>query len=53
MEEFWIFLVESAYNKVSMGHLIMEDQHKLLFRQEVLEHRYIEKMLKDIRKNYA
>ena len=53
MEEFWIFLVESSYNKVSMGHLILEDQHKLLFRQEVLEHRYIEKMLKDIRRNYA
>ena len=30
----------------------MEDQHKLLFRQEVLEHRYIEEFFKDIHRNY-
>ena len=51
-EEIWVFLVESVYNKVSHGYLIFEDQHKLLFRQEVLENRYIEEFLKDIHRNY-
>ena len=53
MEEIWVFLVESVYNKVSSGYLIFEDQHKLLFRQEVLENRYIEEFLKDIHRNYS
>ena len=53
LEEIWIFLVESVYNKVSHGYLIFEDQHKLLFRQEVLENRYIEEFLKDIHRNYS
>lgn len=52
-EEIWIFLVESVYNKVSHGYLIFEDQHKLLFKQEVLENRYIEEFLKDIHRNYG
>lgn len=51
-EEIWVFLVESVFNKVSHGYLIFEDQHKLLFRQEVLENRYIEEFLKDIHRNY-
>ena len=53
LEEIWIFLVESVYKKVSSGYLIFEDQHKLLFRQEVLENRYIEEFLKDIHRNYS
>ena len=32
--------------------MIFEDQHKLLFRQEVLENRYIEEFLKDVQRNY-
>ena len=51
-EEIWVFLVESVFNKVSHGYLIFEDQHKLLFRQEVLENRYTEEFLKDIPRNY-
>ena len=53
LEEIWIFLVESVYNKLSSGYLIFEDQHKLLFRQEVLENRYIEEFLRDINRNYS
>ena len=53
LEEIWIYLVESVYNKVSHGYLIFEDQHKLLFQQEVLENRYIEEFLKDIHRNYS
>ena len=48
LEELWIFLLESVYGQISHGFLIFEDQHKLLFRQEVLEHRYISVLLKDI-----
>ena len=53
LEELWTFLVESVYQKVSEGFLIFADQHKLLFRQEVLEHRYVEEMLKDAQRNYS
>ena len=53
LEELWVFLVESVYQKVSHGFLIFEDQHKLLFRQEVLENCYIAELLKDINRNYA
>ena len=52
LEELWVFLVESVYAKMSHGYLIFEDQHKLLFRQEVLEHRYISELLKDVQRNY-
>ena len=52
LEEFWVFLIESVYQKTSQGYLIFEDQHKLLFRQEVLENRYIEEFLKDVQRNY-
>ena len=48
LEELWIFLLESVYGQISHGFLIFEDQHKLLFRQEVLEHRYTSVLLKDI-----
>ena len=45
--------MESAYSKVSEGFLILEDQHKLLFRQEVLEDHYVEELLRDILRNYS
>lgn len=31
---------------------MFEDQHKMLFRQEVLENRYVEEFLKDVHRNY-
>ena len=53
LEELWIYLVEAVYAKMPSGYLIFEDQHKLLFRQEVLEHRYVAEMTKDIQRNFV
>ena len=53
VDEIWVFLVESVYNKYSHGLLIFEDRHKLLFRQEVLDNNFVNIFLKSIAKHHA
>ena len=52
LEEFWVFLIETVYRRRCQGFFVFEDQHKMLFRQEVLENRYVEEFLKDVHRNY-
>lgn len=53
LEELWTFLLDAVYRKQPRGYLIFEDQHKLLFRQEILEHSFVAEMLKDVARNYT
>ena len=53
LEELWTFLLDAVYRKQPRGNLIFEDQHKLLFRQEILEHSFVNEMLKEISRNFA
>ena len=53
LEELWTFLLDAVYRKQPRGHLIFEDQHKLIFRQEILDNSFVNEMLKEISRNFA
>jgi hypothetical protein len=53
VEEIWVFLIESVFQRQLSGNLLFEQHHKQLFRSEVLQsHRYIQMFLKEIRDSF-
>ena len=48
IEEMWVFFMESIFHQELKGNMIFEQYHKQLFKKDILNHRDIERFLKEI-----
>eukprot|EP00347_Sterkiella_histriomuscorum_P010269 403376945 len=48
IEEMWVFFMESIFHQELKGNMIFEQYHKQIFKKDILNHRDIERFLKEI-----